>query len=105
MAQYIEDKLLKDHEWQIISPANMAIINFRYFDKHYNTDELDTINSEIAELAIKEGKIGVLSIKINDLKVLRICTIHPQAEIEQMDYLIDLLKKYARKIVKNIQKK
>jgi len=98
-AKYAEQLLKQDTSWQIISAAHMAIVNFRYFNAAFTEAELNVINQRIAKRSIDEGKIGVLSTKLQDKNVLRMCCIHPLTSHDDIQYAVQLLSTYADELV------
>ncbi|MGB1309502.1 MAG: pyridoxal phosphate-dependent decarboxylase family protein, partial [Oceanihabitans sp.] len=51
LAEEVEEHLRKSPNWEVISPATLAVINFRYnpIGKAYKEKELDAINQQISK--------------------------------------------------------
>ena len=77
MAEYTEKLLGREKDWQIITPAQLGIINFVYAPVGASPTEIDTASKAIAEKVMHDGFAMITTTKINDLTVLRMCPIHP----------------------------
>ncbi len=89
LAEYAEQLLRRYPEIEIVSPAQLAVINFRF-----NPGRL-TISRQI----ISSGYAGVFTTELNGKKVLRLCTIHPETTKEDIRNTIFLLKEYCQKLL------
>jgi len=96
MAEYTEKLLRRQKDWQIITPAQLGIINFVYAPKGASLEEIDHYSKTIAEKVMHNGFAMMTTTKINDLTVLRMCPIHPglnKQDIEETMKLLDNLAK------------
>lgn len=79
MAELTERLLRKTPHWEIISPAQLGIINFRYMpDTMLPEEEVDQINLEISREITQSGFAQIFTTVLDGKKVLRMCTIHPE---------------------------
>lgn len=95
LAEWAESEIKKYPVWEIITPAQLAIVNFRYASYHFDEHELELINAKISQKIIEDGFACVLTTKLNGKTVLRICAIHPDATEADMRNTIHLLNHYA----------
>ena len=58
-------------------------------------EALDALNSEISARALQEGFATVLTTRLRNRTVLRICAIHPDATESDMRETIQMLSSYA----------
>ncbi len=77
MAEYTEKLLRREKNWQIITPAQLGIINFVYAPKGASLVEIDAASKLIAEKVMHDGFAMMTTTKINEVTVLRMCPIHP----------------------------
>lgn len=98
LAEWAEDELKQKKDWEIISEAQLAIVNFRYAPKGLSEEQKDEINLKISKKMIESGYAAVYTTVLNGKKVLRICAIHPEATEEDMRGTIRLLHKYAKEL-------
>jgi glutamate/tyrosine decarboxylase-like PLP-dependent enzyme len=64
-------------DWEVTSPANMAILTFRLAPSGKSEDEIVVLNRAISQQAVSENVAGILTTKLNGKTVLRICAISP----------------------------
>ncbi|WP_195420194.1 aminotransferase class I/II-fold pyridoxal phosphate-dependent enzyme [Collinsella sp. D33t1_170424_A12] len=84
LARWAQDELERDERVQIVSPAQMAMINFRYAPAGLGEEELDRLNARISRRMVASGFAGVFTTELRGMKVLRICCIHPETTEDDM---------------------
>lgn len=99
MAKLAEEILRADAQWEIVSPAQQAILNFRYAPKGMTKKQLDAINESIAWEVTASGFAEVLTTELGGNKVLRMCTLHPETTEEDIKKTLELLRKSAKGIL------
>jgi aromatic-L-amino-acid/L-tryptophan decarboxylase len=80
LAEFAESKLREMPDWEIVSPAQMAVVCFR------NRTREDWVHSSIVDAMWKDGFALVTSTVLRGRIVLRMCTINPrttESDIEQ----------------------
>jgi len=92
LTEELESLLRKSPKWEVISPATLAIINFRYNPMHHNLSEseLDKLNQYISKKIIASRSAALVTTILQDLVVLRMCLINPRTTMEDLQ---DTLKK------------
>lgn len=79
MAELAEKTIRQAPDWEIVSPAQFGIVNFRYTaGGRASVSELDRINQEISREITAGGFAQVFTTELRGRKVLRMCTIHPE---------------------------
>jgi aromatic-L-amino-acid decarboxylase len=83
LAEDVETYLRKSRNWEVISPATLAVINFRYnpIDKSFSDKELDTINQTISEKIVDSRDALLVTTILQNQVVLRMCLINPRTTI------------------------
>lgn len=99
LAEWAEDELRRHANWQIVSPAQLAIVTFRYAPPDESDDSLDALNTAISRRINGEGFAGVLTTRLNGRTVLRICAIHPEATEEDMRQTVRKLNEVGQAII------
>jgi L-2,4-diaminobutyrate decarboxylase len=84
LAEVAETELRRLPQWEIVASASMAIVNFRFVPERWSAEELDKLNSAISKRAIEENLAALLTTKIRDMMVLRICAISPELGQDEM---------------------
>ena len=88
----LESLLRKSPKWEVISPATLAIINFRYNPIRHKLSErkLDKLNQFISKKIIASRSAVLVTTILQDQVVLRMCLINPRTTMEDLQ---DTLKK------------
>lgn len=100
LAEYTEAQVKKANHWQIVTPAQTAIINFRYFDDKHSEEELNAINTMLSEKMTSTGYAQVLTTKLNGVTVLRMCTLSPLTKHQDIEKTISDLNQIVLEHVK-----
>lgn len=95
LAEWAQDELIKCKDWEIVSPAQQAIVNFRYALKGMSEEQPNELNQELSRNITDSGYAGLVTTELNGKKVLRICALHPEATEFDMGTTIRLLNQYA----------
>ncbi len=99
LAKTAEAALRRLPDWEIISPAAQAVINFRCAPAGMSEQALDQLNQKISREISDSGFAQVLTTELNGKKVLRICALNPATTKEDMLETVELLDRCAREAV------
>lgn len=100
VADWLEEEIGKYDHYEILSPSNMGIINFRYHKENLSLEEEDRINHRISQLGVEEGYAGFLTTRLKGKLVLRFCCSHPMTSREEIVRIVDSIEGYIEEIVK-----
>jgi glutamate/tyrosine decarboxylase-like PLP-dependent enzyme len=78
LARFTEARLRESDVWEVISPAQMAVICFRHAPPGRSDEELDRWNTRLARAMFQDGYAAVTTTMLRGRKVLRFCTINPR---------------------------
>ena len=93
LAQLAQRLISQSPDWEIVSPAQLGIINFRYIShRQLSPRELDRINQNIAREITQSGFAQIFTTELCGKKVLRMCTIHPETTEQDIYDTIRFLK-------------
>ncbi len=97
LAEQVESELRKSNKWEVVSPATLAIINFRYNPVHENWSEnkLDQINQKISARIMASREAMLVTTILQGQVVLRMCLINPRTTLEDVKSTIVLCEKFA----------
>jgi aromatic-L-amino-acid decarboxylase len=102
LAEYAEKQLRARNNWKIASPAQMAVVTFRYVP-HGHADgsvetarRIDALNRAIAARMQEQGFALVLTTELRGQTVLRLCTINPRTTEEDIAKTVEALDEHAR---------
>ena len=88
LAEFAEKELRARRNCEILSPAEMAIVAFRFG----TSDELQT---KLVDLMLRDGFAFLTSTTLKGKTALRLCTINPRTTKEDIIQTIDRLEKFA----------
>ncbi|MCH2195090.1 aminotransferase class V-fold PLP-dependent enzyme [Kordia sp.] len=91
LAENVEGILRKSTYWEVISPATLAVINFRYnpIGKNFSEKELDALNQEISKQVISSGEALLVTTVLQGQVVLRMCLINPRTTLQHVQETLD----------------
>jgi glutamate/tyrosine decarboxylase-like PLP-dependent enzyme len=97
LAEQVEAELRKSDKWEVVSPATLAIINFRYNPVKENLSEkkIDQVNQKIAAKMMASGEALLVTTILLGQVVLRMCLINPRTTLEDVKSTIALCEKFA----------
>ncbi|MAJ38141.1 MAG: decarboxylase [Flavobacteriaceae bacterium] len=100
LAIALEDKLRKSDQWEIVAPASIGIINFRYNPIAKNLDEkaLDKANLKISKGVMAEQKAHIVTTTLTGQVVLRMCLINPRTTMTHLEETISSCEQIAAEL-------
>ena len=99
LSELAEAEIEKLSGWEILSPAQFGIINFRYApDTALSAQDMDALQSKIAEAVTNSGYALIFTTELKGKKVLRLCMINPRTTEEDVKNTIGLLDRFSREI-------
>lgn len=78
LAEVAEAMLREMPDWEIVNPAQMAVINFRYAPTGVDPAAFNRLNKALVEAILADGTAMVVSTTLRGQTVLRLCTINPR---------------------------
>ncbi|WP_440881240.1 pyridoxal phosphate-dependent decarboxylase family protein [Tenacibaculum sp. C7A-26P2] len=101
LAENVEKLLRKSRNWEIISPATLAVINFRYnpIGLNLTEQEVDLLNQKISEKIMTSGEALFVTTVLNKQVVLRMCLINPKTTFEDVESTLLLSNSFAEEIL------
>ena len=94
-AKWAEEIVSSKKDWEIVSPAQLAMVNFRYAPEDLSEDERNEINERISQRINESGYAAMFTTILRGKTVIRLCGIHPEATREDIQTTLQLLDKYA----------
>lgn len=90
LTEELESYIRKSPNWEIVSPANLAIINFRFnpIKNNLSEKELDEINQYISDKIIHQKEAVLVTTILNKQIVLRMCLINPRTTLQDVQQTI-----------------
>lgn len=101
LAETTEAYLRKSSNWEVISPATLAVINFRYnpIGNDLSEKELDALNQHISHKVVESKEALLVTTILNGQVVLRMCLINPRTTFKDIEDTIVLCESFANEKV------
>jgi len=96
IAERTEKLLRRSKKWEVVSPATLAIINFRYnpIGQNLKETELDALNQYISEKIVSSREALLVTTVLNKQVVLRMCLINPRTTIEDIEETLTMCEQF-----------
>jgi glutamate/tyrosine decarboxylase-like PLP-dependent enzyme len=88
LAEFAERELRRRPNCEILSPAEMAIVAFRFGKE-------DALQTQLVERMLADGFAFLTSTTLKGVTALRLCTINPRTTEDDIIQTIDRLEKFA----------
>ncbi|MEE9440021.1 MAG: aminotransferase class V-fold PLP-dependent enzyme [Saprospiraceae bacterium] len=104
LAEELEELLRSSPKWEVISPATLAVINFRANPIGYDLSEkgIDALNQYISKEITSSLNAVLVTTILQDHVVLRMCLINPRTTIDDINETISLCEGYADDYLNNL---
>lgn len=101
LAEQAEVYLRNSPKWEVVSPATLAVINFRYntINTNLSEKELDNLNQEISKRIVASREALLVTTILQKQVVLRMCLINPRTTFEDIKHTLDLCEGFAEDIL------
>ncbi|NKB38408.1 MAG: aminotransferase class V-fold PLP-dependent enzyme [Gammaproteobacteria bacterium] len=96
LAELVETELKKSEHWEIITPAQLGIITFRYVIAGLDESALSELNQRIVQSIVDDGFAFILTTSLRGQTVLRICAINPRTSDEDIRLTIEKLGQFGQ---------
>src|ERR1043166_1623733 len=87
----LAERELRARDWEILSPAQMATVCFRY-------GKSDDLQTRLVDVMMRDGFALLTSTTLRGVASLRLCTINPRTTEQDIVGTIERLDKFAREI-------
>jgi aromatic-L-amino-acid decarboxylase len=91
LAEEAEQMLRADPRWDVVTPAQLAVVTFGPRLTNGNVAEANARVERAVERLTADGYAMVTSTQVRGRTVLRFCLIHPDARIEEVQETADRL--------------
>ncbi len=98
LAETAESVLREMEDWRLVTPAQMGIITFQAQPKGFDEEEQDRHNRALVEAILDDGYAMVVSTRLNNRIVLRMCPINPRTSEQDIRETLHRLDRLSRKL-------
>jgi glutamate/tyrosine decarboxylase-like PLP-dependent enzyme len=78
LAEATEAMVRRLEGWEVVTPAQLGIVNFRYAGRGLTEEKLNWLNGELVDAMIANQFAMISSTVLRGQRVLRMCTINPR---------------------------
>ncbi|PIE99584.1 MAG: decarboxylase [Polaribacter sp.] len=106
LAEDVEVYLRKSMDWEVVSPATLAVVNFRYnpLNEKFTEKQIDEMNQYISNRIMAEKEAVLVTTILNKQVVLRMCLINPRTTFEDVNETLTLCEKFGAEFVEKLKK-
>lgn len=94
-AKWAEETVSERKNWEILSKAQLAMLNFRFAPDDITEKQKDTLNETISQRLNETGYAAMFTTVLRGKTCLRLCAIHPETTKEDIVTTIDYLDRFA----------
>jgi glutamate/tyrosine decarboxylase-like PLP-dependent enzyme len=98
LAEYTEHVIRENPLLEIVTPAQMGILTFR-FTADLSDERLNELNRNIIDKMITDGYAMVATTQLKDKVVLRMCTINPRTTEEDIKQTIEKIATFGQELL------
>jgi len=92
LARYFHAQLTKTPGWEMGPFPELSVVTFRYVPLQ---GDANVLNERLVAAVRLDGKVFISSTQINGKFVLRLAVLHFRTHLDQVDYVLELLKRKA----------
>jgi glutamate/tyrosine decarboxylase-like PLP-dependent enzyme len=96
LAKLLEQRVSEAPDLELLSPASLSVVNFRYRPAGLDDAALDALNERISEAISASGEAHIPTTRINGRVSLRVCFLHYENDESDVAHLIDLVRRFGR---------
>ena len=100
IAEIAERELRGSGDWEVVTPATLAVVTFRYVAPSLSPQEVDRLQGRIVEAMLADGYAIATSTVLNGRPVLRFCTINPRTSDQEMRETIRRMAEMGRSLAR-----
>lgn len=101
-ARTVQELVESDPELELTTPAQLAVVTFRYRREGASEPTLATWNQQIVKDMLDEGFAMVTSTALRGRKVLRMCTINPRTTDVDLRETLARIVRYGRQAAQDV---
>lgn len=99
-AVWVQDNIQEKDHWEIITPAQLGVINFRYVHKDLSEEELNQLNADLCHKMNETGYAHIVTTQLRGKTVIRIVALSPDTTQEDIDTSIQMFEDWALELIK-----
>ena len=98
MGEFAGSLISELKDWEIVTPPQLAIINFRYSPEGISIEDANDLNYQISQQMLRDGFAMIVTTQITGKIVLRFCLINPRTTQQDVRETLNRLDQIARSL-------
>lgn len=95
-AKWAQEAIEQKENWEIVSPAQLSMVNFRFSPKDLTEEQKDALNEKVSVRLNESGYAAMFTTVLKNKTVLRLCGIHPETSKEDIVTTMNMLDTFAK---------
>jgi glutamate/tyrosine decarboxylase-like PLP-dependent enzyme len=91
LTEHAQTLIAADHAWEIVTPAQLAILTFRPHRPELTEPEVDALTRRVATATLADGYALVTTTELDGRPVLRFCITNPETTEHDVEQTLALL--------------
>jgi aromatic-L-amino-acid decarboxylase len=100
LTRYLEKQLMAADDFELKSGSDLAIACFRYIGHSLSHEAIIDINQRLIPALEADGRVFIAGTRLNGEFVLRACIINHRKTEASIDYLLDVIRDVASRLLK-----
>lgn len=101
LARFTERYLRQRPAWQVVTPATLGVVTFRYVVDNYSDKEIDTFHGALIDKINDDGFAFFSSTILFGKRVIRMCPLNPGLTSDDITQTIERLESIAEELKSN----
>lgn len=97
-AQHLVKKVEETEQLEIMAPAPLSIVCFRYNTGRTSSEKLNSLNDEIINRVEQDGRIFLTGTKIDGQTALRVCFINHRTSRADVDAIVEVVSEIGQEV-------
>ena len=95
MAGLLEARVRAEPDFELLAPASLSVVNFRYRPTGRRLDDavLDALNARISAAVSESGEAHLPTSRVRGRTSLRACFLHYENDESDVEHLVSLVKR------------
>jgi glutamate/tyrosine decarboxylase-like PLP-dependent enzyme len=100
LAKSLERQVLASEDFELLSPASLSVVNFRYRPAGRTLDDaaLDDLNDKISEAISASGEAHIPTTRVHGKTALRVCFLHYENDEGDVAHLLGIARRIGRSL-------
>lgn len=98
LAEVAEATLRESRRWEVVTPAQLGVVSFRYLPEGVEPAQVDALNGRMVGEMMEDGFALATSTVLRGRTALRLCTINPRTTEEDIRATIGKMEEIAERL-------